>query len=145
MKAKVDISPDYKEPFAVIHSDKMTDEIQRILDYISSGDVPITAFRNEEDIVVLKPEEIYMVRIEDGNTIIYGDKQIYRSRKRLYELADQLGKGFMQIAKPTLINLSYIDSIELGFGGSLLIKLKNGSKDYVTRTYLKEFKKYLGL
>ena len=145
MKARVDISPDYKEPFAVIHSDKMTDEIQRILDYISSGDVPITAFRNEEDIVVLKPEEIYMVRIEDGNTIIYGDKQIYRSRKRLYELADQLGKGFMQIAKPTLINLSYIDSIELGFGGSLLIKLKNGSKDYVTRTYLKEFKKYLGL
>ena len=145
MKARVDISPGYKEPFAVIHSDKMTDEIQRILDYISSGDVPITAFRNEEDIVVLKPEEIYMVRIEDGNTIIYGDKQIYRSRKRLYELADQLGKGFMQIAKPTLINLSYIDSIELGFGGSLLIKLKNGSKDYVTRTYLKEFKKYLGL
>lgn len=145
MKVNIDISPDYKEPFAVIHADKVTDEIQRIIDYLGSGDTPITALRNEEDIVVLKPEEIYMVRVENGRTIIYGDKEKYRSRKRLYELSDQLGKGFMQIAKSTLINLSYIDSIEPDFGGQLLLKLKNGSKDYVSRTYIKDFKKYLGL
>lgn len=145
VKVNVDISPEYKEPFAVIHSNKMTDEIQRIVDYIGSGDSPITAFRNEEDIVVLKPEEIYMVRIENGSTIIYGEKQRYRSKKRLYEMANQLGKGFMQITKSTLVNLSYIDSIEPDFAGQLLLKLKNGDKDYVSRTYLKEFKKYLGL
>ncbi len=145
MKVNIDISAEYKEPFAVIHTDKVTGEIQRMIDIFSNSETPITALQNEEDIVVLQPKDIYMVRVENGDTVIYGAKQKYRSRKRLYELADQLGKQFMQISKTTLINLSYMDSIEPGFSGTLLLKLKNGSKDYVSRKYLPEFKKYLGL
>ena len=145
MKVNIDISAEYKEPYAVIHTDKVTDEIQRMIDVFSNSETPVTALQNEEDIVVLQPREIYMVRVEDGDTVIYGARQKYRSRKRLYELAQQLGKQFMQISKTTLINLSYMDSIEPGFSGTLLLKLKNGDKDYVSRTYLPEFKKYLGL
>ena len=145
MRVSIDISAEYKEPFAVIHTDKVTDEIQRIVDVLGTTETPITALQNEEDIIVLQPKDIYMVRVEDGDTIIYGAKQRYRSRKRLYELAEQLGKQFMQISKTTLINLSYMDSIEPGFSGTLLLKLKNGNKDYVSRKYLPEFKKYLGL
>ena len=145
MKVNIDISAEYKEPFAVIHTNKVTDEIQRMIDIFSNSETPITALQNEEDIVVLQPKDIYMVRVENGDTVIYGAKQKYRSRRRLYELADQLGKQFMQISKTTLINLSYMDSIEPGFSGTLLLKLKNGDKDYVSRKYLPEFKKYLGL
>ncbi len=145
MKVKVDISPEYKEAYAVICTDKMTDEIQRIVDLFSSTEQPITALANEEDIVVLKSDEIYMVRVEDKDTIIYTDRNRYRSRKRLYEVGQQLGSKFMQISKTTLINLSYMDSIEPGFSGTLLLKLRNGCKDYVSRKYLPEFKKYLGI
>ena len=145
MKVKIDISAEYKEPFAVIHTDKVTDEIQRIIDVLGTNEAPVTALKNEEDIIVLQPKDIYMVRVEDGDTVIYGARERYRSRKRLYELASQLGKQFMQISKTTLINLSYMDSIEPGFSGTLLLKLKNGNKDYVSRKYLPEFKKYLGL
>ena len=145
MKVSIDISAEYKEPFAVIHTDKVTPEIQRVIDVLGTSETPVTAFQNEEDIVVLQPKDIYMIRVEDGDTMIYGTKQQYRSRKRLYELAEQLGKQFMQISKTTLVNLSYMDSIEPGFSGTLLLKLKNGSKDYVSRKYLPEFKKYLGL
>ena len=145
MKVKVDISPEYKEAYAVICTDKMTDEIQRMADLFSSTEQPITALANEEDIVVLKSDEIYMVRVEDKDTIIYTDRNRYRSRKRLYEVGQQLGTKFMQISKTTLINLSYMDSIEPGFSGTLLLKLRNGCKDYVSRKYLPEFKKYLGI
>ena len=145
MKVSIDFSTEYKEPFAVIHTDKVTPEIQRVIDVLGTSETPVTAFQNEEDIVVLQPKDIYMIRVEDGDTIIYGARSQYRSRKRLYELAEQLGKQFMQISKTTLINLSYMDSIEPGFSGTLLLKLKNGSKDYVSRKYLPEFKKYLGL
>ena len=145
MKVSIDISAEYKEPFAVIHTDKVTEEIQRIVDVLGTNETPITALQNEDNIVVLQPKDIYMVRVEDGDTIIYGAKERYRSRKRLYELAQQLGSQFMQISKTTLINLSCMDSIEPGFSGTLLLKLKNGNKDYVSRKYLPEFKKYLGL
>jgi DNA-binding LytR/AlgR family response regulator len=145
MKVTVDISPEYKEPYAVIHTDKVTDEIQRMIDIFSINEAPITALQNEEDIIVLQPKEIYMIRIENGDTVIYGEKNKYRSRKRLYELGALLGAQFMQISKSTLVNLSYLDIIESGFSGTLLLKLRNGSSDYVSRTYLPAFKKYLGL
>lgn len=145
MKVSIDISPEHEEMHVVIHANKMTEEVQRLMDIFSTSVTPITALRNEEDIVVLEPQEIYMVRVENGDTIIYGEKEVYRSRKRLYELHEQLGSKFMQISKSTLINLSYMDSVEPGFGGSVLLKLKNGSKDYVSRKYLPDFKKYLGL
>ena len=146
MKVNIDISPDYDEPYVVIYTNQVTDEIQRIADIFSGSSITmITATQNEEDLIVLRPDEIYMVRIENGETVIYGKEQKYHSRKRLYELQQQLGRQFMQISKSTLVNLSYMESIEPGFSGTLLLKLKNGCKDYVSRKYLSMFKKYLGL
>ena len=144
MKVNVDISPEYTEAYAVIRTDRITEEIQRVIDVLGANEVPITA-QKEDNTVILKPNEIYMVRVEDGGTVIYAESQKFFSRKRLYELGAQLGKQFMQISKTTLVNLSYMDSIEPGFGGTVLLKLKNGLKDYVSRKYLPEFKKYLGL
>ncbi len=145
MKVTVELSDKYKEPYAVIYTNRMTDSIQRIMDAVGLEDTLVTAYQNETNIVILQPKDIYMIRIEDKDTIIYGAKEKYRSRRRLYELAGLLGKQFMQISKSTLINLSYMDSIEPGFAGTMLLKMKNGSKDYVSRKYLPEFKKYLGL
>lgn len=65
-----------------------------------------------------------MVRVENKDTIIYGKEHRYRSRKRLYEMQQQLGAGFMQISKSTLVNLSYMSNVEAGFSGTLLLKLK---------------------
>ena len=49
MKVSIDISAEYKEPFAVIHTDKVTPEIQRAVDMLGTNETPVTAFRNEED------------------------------------------------------------------------------------------------
>ena len=51
----------------------------------------------------------------------------------------------MKISKTTLVNLQYIDGVEASFGGTMLLILKNGCKDYVSRKYLPSFKEYLGL
>lgn len=145
MKVKLELAEEYTTPYAVIYTDKVTDQIQQMMDVLGTDKTPVTVLLNEDSIVVLQPEEIYMVRIEGGDTILYGKTQKYRSRKRLYELEQQLGKRFMKISKSTLVNLDYLDSVEAGFNCTLLLKLKNGSKDYVSRTYLPKFKKYLGL
>ena len=105
MKVSIELSPEYSEPYAIIYADKITDNIQRTLDIFGSNESPITALQNENDIVILQPKEIYMVRVENKDTIIYGKEHRYRSRKRLYEMQQQLGAGFMQISKSTLVNL----------------------------------------
>ena len=87
-----------------------------------------------------------MVRVENGQTMIYDQKKnVYYSNKRLYEIRDRIGADFLQISKSALVNRSCLSSVEAGFNGTLLLHLKNGLKDYVSRRYLPAFKQYLGL
>jgi len=144
MKVKIEISEEYDPPYAVIYTKAVTGEIQQIAEFLEKDNGPVTVFRDDR-IVVLKPEEIYMIRVEDEKTIIYSETDQYRSRKRLKEVFEQVGNSFMQISKSAVINLRYLDSVEAGFGGTMMIKLKNGCKDYASRLYLKNLKKYLGL
>lgn len=144
MKVNIEVSAQYKEPYAVIYTNKVTDEVQHVIHVLNQKKSPITA-QLQDKIAILQPKDIYMVRVENGDTVIYGESDKYYSRKRLYELSNQLGKQFMQISKSTLVNLAYLDNIEAGFSGSLLLNLKNGCKDYVSRKYLPNFKKYLGI
>ena len=144
MKVNVEISEAYKVPYAVIYTAEVTTDVQRAMDILGSEDAPITA-QKEDRIMILQAEDIYMVRVEGGKTVIYGKKETWHSTKRLYEIAGRLGAGFMQISKSTLVNLSYLSSVEAGFNRTLLLHLKNGTKDYVSRKYLPAFKQYLGL
>ncbi|HHW94856.1 MAG TPA: LytTR family transcriptional regulator [Mogibacterium sp.] len=144
MKVNVEVSEEYFPPYAVIFTDAVTDEIQKIIDILATDNSPIIA-QQEDRMVVIKPEEVYMVRVEGGNTVIYTEKSKYYSRKRLYELIEQLGAGFMRISKQTVINLSCIQSVEAGFSGTLILRLNNNISDYVSRKFLPELKKYLGI
>lgn len=144
MKVNLELSPEYTESYVVVYTDRITEEVQRVLDFLDAKQAPVVGQLGEK-LRVLKPEEIYMARTEGGDVILYGEKERYVSRKRLYEIEQQLGNQFLRISKSTLVNLSFLDSVEAGFNGTLLLKLKNGCKDYVSRKYLKTFKTYLGL
>ena len=69
MKVSIELSPEYSEPYAIIYADKITDSIQRTLDIFGSNESPITALQNENDIIILQPKEIYMVRVENKDLL----------------------------------------------------------------------------
>ena len=71
MKVSIELSPEYSEPYAIIYADKITDNIQRTLDIFGSNESPITAFKNENDIVILQPKEIYMVTASSNHLPLY--------------------------------------------------------------------------
>lgn len=144
MKVDLKISPDIKEPYIEIYADKVTDEIRELIDKLSASDNVITVTENDR-IFVLKPSDIYMLRIEEEQLIVYCQQKKYFSGKRLYEMKNRLGDSFMQISKSTVINLKQLNRVEYSFNGTMLVLLKNGLKDYISRKYLPEFKKYLGL
>ena len=144
MKVKIQISEDIKEPYAIIYCNRMTNEIQQIADQLSASDSIITVTDGEQ-MIPLKPEEIYMLRAENEQLTVYCEHTSYTTRKPLYKMEELLGRNFMRISKSTIINLKEISSVEPYFNGTMLLILKNGSKDYISRKYLPEFKKYLGL
>ena len=143
MHIEIDISAEIKEPYAVIHTNAMTPQINKLISYVQNMDHVIAVYE-EDNIVILKPEEIYMIVSAGRSVTIYCEKQEYLSRKCLYEFEDMLKSSFIRISKTTLVNLHQIRRVEPSFNGMLVV-MKNGQKDYISRKYLPEFKKYLGL
>ncbi len=144
MKVEIKVSEGITEPYVVIHTPKMTEQIQQLAARLGN-DIPILTAMEDERLVILQPEDITMLRVEEEKVRIYGNGRCLTSPKRLYELEEQLGCGFMRISKSVLINLKHIESVEPYFNGTMLLHLKNGCKDYISRKYLPDFKKYLGI
>lgn len=144
MNVQIKIISGLEEPYVEIYTSDITDDIQNLLSLIKASSNIVTA-QQDERTIVLKERDIYMIRVENEKTIIYCKEKKYYSKKRLYELENILKHSFMKISKTTLVNLQYIDGVEASFGGTMLLILKNGCKDYVSRKYLPGFKEYLGL
>ena len=142
MKVELQISADIDEPYIVIHTSKITPEINQLMELFQSSGNVITVTDNDQ-LIVLEPSEIYMLRMEDERLNVYCQQKKYVSGKRLYEMERLLGNGFMRISKSTLINLKQISRVESSFHGTMLVILKNGNKDYISRKYLPAFKHYL--
>lgn len=146
MRAEVRIKDDAKEPYAVIYTNEITREVsQAVILLNGAGGNKVITVMDEERIVALHPDEIFMVRTENERPVVYCRTAKYTGTRRLYEFEALLGSGFMRISKSTLVNLRHLDYMEPTLGGLMLLVLKNGCKDYISRKYLPSFKKYLGL
>ena len=44
-----------------------------------------------------------------------------------------------------VVNLKYLESVEPSFNGVMLLHMKNGEKEYISRKFVPQLKKYLGL
>lgn len=145
MKVEIKLQPDLKFPYAVIYTGELTTEVHRAAAVLAEERADLVPAEENDKIVMLHPEEIYLVRVENEKTIIYTAKKQYQSNRRLYELEGMLGRSFMRISKSAIMNLQLLDYAAPGLGGVMVLVLKNGLRDYVSRKYLPDFKRYLGL
>ncbi len=145
MKVEIKLQPDLKFPYAVIYTGELTTEVHRAAAVLAEERADLVPAEENDKIVMLHPEEIYLVRVENEKTIIYTAKKQYQSNRRLYELEGMLGRNFMRISKSAIMNLQLLDYAAPGLGGVMVLVLKNGLRDYVSRKYLPDFKRYLGL
>lgn len=148
MKVECKISPDYKDPFAVIHINKMTPVIGEaisLLENEESGHVSLTAVRGGKTYFI-EPESIELVRTEGREIICYDrQKNRYVMNRPLYELENLLGNQFARISKSAIINLRRISHVRASFNGTMELVMKNGVEDYISRSFRKSFKERLGL
>lgn len=144
MKVEIVIREDLDIPHAIIYTSEITEEVQRVLNYMRENTGTLLGSLDER-MYVLHPKEIFLVRVEKDRTFIHTKDKTYQTGKRLYEVKKELGSDFVQISKSTIVKVSACESVENSFGGIMLLRLKNGMKEYVSRHYLPEFKKSIGL
>ena len=153
MKVNLFVSRDIEEPYAEIHSDSLTSNIQKAMDLLENDDIEIgeeesnsiLAVKKGSDIVLLDFEDIFMIRVEDKQTKVFTEDNDYLVKKPLYQIEDNLDSNFVRVSKATIVNLRKIKRVAPSLRGMMFIELKNGLKDNISRKYLSDFKDALDL
>lgn len=148
MKVECKISADYKVPYAVLHINKMTKKVAKIISMLekeNASSLTLIAIKDKKTYFI-RPEDISLVRTE-GRKIVCYDKQgnKYILDKPLYELENILDISFVRISKSAIVNISQINHVEASFNGTMELVMKNGVTDYISRSFRKSFKERLGL
>ena len=146
MQVEIKIDDNCIEPKVVIVTNKVTDEINDILNALSSKTPEvITGFYNGLA-EIISPDSIIRVYAESGKTVAAVDKKEYILRQRLYELEEQLTKySFVRISNSEIINLKKVRNFDLSLSGTICARLSDGTATYVSGRYVSKIKKVLGL
>lgn len=148
MKVECKISTDYKEPYAILHINKMSESIAEIIsmlekEHVSSQTLPAT---KDKKTFFLQLENIAIIRSEGREIACYDAmKNRYVLDQPLYELENALHHRFVRISKSAIVNIRQIDHVQASFNGTMELVMKNGVIDYISRSFRKCFKERLGL
>lgn len=148
MKVECKISADYKEPYAVLHINKMTETVAEIISMLekeTANALTLIATKDKKTYFI-KPEDISLVRTEGREIVCYDKrKNRYLLDKPLYELENMLDMDFVRISKSAIVNINQINHVEASFNGTMELVMKNGVTDYISRSFRKSFRERLGL
>lgn len=146
MKVNLYIDENEKDSRIDIYSDVMNEEIEEILklqNLITNKN--IVAY-SDDKIFIFEPEEIVRIYSESRKVLIETlDSKIYKLKIPLYEVEEVFQEEFIRISKSELVNFFQLQQLEQAFNGQIKLTLKNEQTAYVSRRFVKELKRRLGI
>ena len=144
MKITKEVIPLSKEEEILLRLHQFTPQIEEFLEKIESKDYQILASK-ENRYLWLKKEDIYYFDAVDDRVYLYAKKEVYSVKKKLYELEEELPSSFLRCSKAQIVNLDKIEKFAPAFSGRFEAWLDNDEKIIISRQYVPQLKKKLGL
>ncbi|MCX8736966.1 LytTR family DNA-binding domain-containing protein [Lactobacillus sp. B4026] len=148
IKFQTDATLNKDEIEVAIKAMQETETVSRLISYLNKfneNQHALIPVKTEDRIVTLKQGEIIKIEVQTTTLIYYTTKNVFKAKGRLYQVLTNLNDDFVQVSRHGLINLNYLESIEVGFAGNMVAKLANNLKANVSRHYLPELEKKVGL
>lgn len=133
-----------EEEQAVIKAVEITDEISGAVELLE-GDSKGFAVSREGKTYIIKASAVYYIESVDKKTFVYTKQGCYDCKYRLYELEVMLGGYFMRCSKSMIINLKKIRTVKSQISGRMDATLLNDEVIVISRGYVKEVKRRLGI
>ncbi|MCR5502412.1 MAG: LytTR family transcriptional regulator DNA-binding domain-containing protein [Lachnospiraceae bacterium] len=144
MKVTVNKTDSYENESAVINAVAVTDDIRHAIDLLRNNGASIPVV-SDGDTRMLMASDIYYIESVDKRTYVYTKDECYGTRYRLYELEEILGAGFLRCSKAMIVNIRKIRSVRAELNARLSAELLNGERLIISRGYVGELKKKLGV
>ncbi len=140
----VDIAAEEEEEI-IIKCHRMDEDLMQLLRGLKQGSDTLNVYQDGK-IYRIKTADVYYFESVDQKVFAYCRQEVYEIKSRLYELEGMLSpRDFLRATKSTILNLNHIRQLSPAFNGRFEALLKNGEKMIISRQYVADLKKKLGL
>jgi len=144
LKITIKQPPIGAEEEIIVLCHNMSPELLNALNAIKAPSNMLVAYI-DNDIHRLKPSDVFYFEAVDKKTFVYCESEVYESKLKLYELDELAMSDFFRISKSVIVNLSKIKSLSPSFSGRVEAVLTNKERVIISRQYVSELKKALGI
>lgn len=134
-----------EEDEIIVRCTHLDERILALISSLKADNQRINAY-GENGITMLSPKDIYYFEAVDNKVFAYCEKSVFEVRRKLYELESDFSyMDFLRISKSTIINVAKIQHLSSTLNGRLEARLRNGEKVIISRQYVSDLKKTLGI
>ena len=145
MKIIIEPLSEGAEEEIIIRSNSLDSELMELIYSLKAGRSKLTAF-NDDEILKLAPNDIYYFESVDNRVCACCENSVYEVKQKLYELERIYeNTDFIRISKAMIVNVSKISKIVPMFNGRLEAVLSNNERVVISRQYVPDLKKKLGV
>ncbi len=140
----LDKNPD-EEDEIIIKCNNLDEDLRLLIERIKNRRQKINFLKDSKIIFAELTDVLYFESVDD-KVFAYTSEQVLETKLKLYQLEeDYLPKDFLRVNKAVIMNLNKVESLSPAFGGRFEATLKNGYKVIISRNYVPDLKKKLGL
>lgn len=144
MKITIEVPKPGEEDEIIVRCADLDERLLKMIQALRTDD-KLTGYL-EDKIVKLSLKEIYYFEAVDNKVFAYTAKETYEIHKKLYEIEQEFEyTDFLRVSKSVIVNVSKIAYVKPIFNGRFEAKLKNDEKIIVSRQYVSELKKKIGI
>ncbi len=146
MKVEINLDPACGEPKVVVHTDRITPEINALVETLAAAPKSSLLGYREAEVVILALDEIVRIYALEQRVFAQYNGVDYALRQRLYEV-EQLCQGspLVRISNAEIVNFKKVKSLDFSMAGTIMLNLDSGQHTFVSRRYLPKIRNYLGL
>ena len=132
-----------REEEVLVYAREKSDFTEGLEDFVKNNSREIIGYSGKS-IVKLALSDVFAFYVEDGKLYALAANEKLWVQKRLYQIEALADSRFVKINQSCIVNIGQIERFEATFGGSLMVLLKNGYRDYVSRRQMKTVKERIG-
>ena len=146
MKITIEACPDGCEEEVIIRANHLDERVMSLIIALKSDCDRLTASLADGGICQLDINDILYFEAVDERIFAYRENDVAEVKDKLYTLeARYIGTDFIRVSKSMILNLAKVNRFAPYVGGRFEAIMINGEKVIISRQYVPELKKRLGL
>jgi DNA-binding LytR/AlgR family response regulator len=134
-----------EEEQITIRCKELNENILKLLSELKMGQKKLAGIK-DGNITMIDPANVYYFEGVDNKVFLYSKQNVYETKLKLYEIEEEYkNTDFFRASKSVILNVTKIRCISPAYSGRFEALLFNGEKVVISRQYVPELKKKLGL